>query len=67
MSAVQSTGALVGQCLLPGRMTPQQAWDATAEADPPRLRPAPTSGPAPVGGAGGAVLAQYARPSLGTH
>ena len=32
---------------LPGRMTPQQAWDATAKADPLRPRPAPTSAPAP--------------------
>ena len=36
---------------LPGRMTPQQAWDATAKADPPRPRPAPTNTPPPVGGA----------------
>ena len=26
---------------LPGRITPQQAWDATPKADPPRPRPAP--------------------------
>ena len=31
---------------LPGRMTPQQAWDATAKADPPRPRP-PSAAPRP--------------------
>ncbi|WP_022901301.1 IS481 family transposase [Humibacter albus] len=28
---------------LPGRITPQQAWDATPAADPPRPLPAPTA------------------------
>jgi putative transposase len=27
---------------LPGRITPQQAWDATPKADPPRPRPSQT-------------------------
>jgi transposase InsO family protein len=29
---------------LPGRLTPQQAWDATPPAPAPRPQPAPTGG-----------------------
>lgn len=37
---------------LPGRITPQQAWDATPVAEPPRQKPADAVVTAPTGGRG---------------
>jgi putative transposase len=37
---------------LPGRVTPQQAWDATPIAEPPRPKPADAGGHVPAGGRG---------------
>ena len=48
---------------LPGRITPQQAWDATPVAEPPRPKPVPDKQlpPAPVNATGEAIRRVYTK------